>query len=113
MRRRSERLCHDLEPEVRTGRCPREPSAGRWRESARRRVSREASEGRHSHLPGLCHPPAAPLAAKEMGQRYDGMVTAVLKGGLPASTRVLKWFKLFTLTESLGGVESLIEIRRS
>ena len=39
-----------------------------------------------------------------MGQRYDGMVTAVLKGGLPASTRVLKWFKLFTLTESLGGV---------
>ena len=48
-----------------------------------------------------------------MGQRYDGMVTSVPKGGLPASKRVLKWFKLFTLTESLGGAESLIEIRRS
>ena len=65
------------------------------------------------HLPGPCHSPAAPFAANQMGQRYDGMVTAVLKGGLPASKRVLKWFKLFTLTESLGGVESLIEIRRS
>ena len=38
------------------------------------------------------------------------MVTAVLKGGgLPASKRFLERCKFFTLTESLGGVESLIE----
>jgi cystathionine gamma-lyase len=38
------------------------------------------------------------------------MVTGVLKGGgLPASKRFLERCKLFTLTESLGGVESLIE----
>ena len=36
-------------------------------------------------------------------------MTTVLKGGLPASKRFLERFKLFTLTESLGGVESLIE----
>ena len=44
-----------------------------------------------------------------MQQRYGGMVTAVLKGGLPASKRFLERCELFTLAESLGGVESLIE----
>ena len=44
-----------------------------------------------------------------MQQRYGGMVTAVLKGRLPASKRFLERCKLFTLAESLGGVESLIE----
>jgi cystathionine gamma-lyase len=44
-----------------------------------------------------------------MQRRYGGMVTAVLKGGLTASKRFLERCKLFTLAESLGGVESLIE----
>src|SRR5260221_366550 len=44
-----------------------------------------------------------------MNRRYGGMVSAVLKGGLPASRRFLERCKLFTLAESLGGVESLIE----
>ncbi len=38
-----------------------------------------------------------------------GMVTAVLKGGLPAARHMLENTKLFSLAESLGGVESLIE----
>ena len=59
--------------------------------------------------PGLPTHPQHLLAAKQMGQRYGGMVTAVLKGGLPASKRFLERCKLFTLAESLGGVESLIE----
>jgi cystathionine beta-lyase/cystathionine gamma-synthase len=59
--------------------------------------------------PGLATHPQHLLAAKQMSQRYDGMVTAVLKGGLPASTRFLERCKLFTLTESLRSVESLIE----
>ncbi|HUQ25398.1 MAG TPA: cystathionine gamma-synthase [Burkholderiales bacterium] len=59
--------------------------------------------------PGLPSHPQHLLAAKQMGQRYGGMVTAVLKGGLPASRRFLERCKLFTLAESLGGVESLIE----
>jgi cystathionine gamma-lyase len=44
-----------------------------------------------------------------MQGRYGGMVTAVLKGGLETSRRFLERCKLFTLAESLGGVESLIE----
>jgi cystathionine gamma-lyase len=44
-----------------------------------------------------------------MSERYGGMVSAVLKGGLAASRRFLERCSLFTLAESLGGVESLIE----
>ena len=38
-----------------------------------------------------------------------GMVTAILKGGLDESKRVLESCRVFALAESLGGVESLIE----
>jgi cystathionine gamma-lyase len=59
--------------------------------------------------PGLASHPQHLLASKQMQQRYGGMVTAVLKGGLAASRRFLERCSLFTLAESLGGVESLIE----
>jgi cystathionine gamma-lyase len=59
--------------------------------------------------PGLASHPQHRLAAEQMQRRYGGMVTAVLKGGLPASRRFLERCTLFTLAESLGGVESLIE----
>jgi cystathionine gamma-lyase len=59
--------------------------------------------------PGLPSHPQHTLAARQMNARYGGMVTAVLKGGLAASRRFLERCSLFTLAESLGGVESLIE----
>jgi cystathionine gamma-lyase len=59
--------------------------------------------------PGLASHPQHLLAAKQMKHRYGGMVSAVIKGGLGASRRFLERCKLFTLAESLGGVESLIE----
>ena len=59
--------------------------------------------------PGLPSHPQHTLAARQMNARYGGMVTAVLKGGLGASKRFLERCSLFTLAESLGGVESLIE----
>jgi len=59
--------------------------------------------------PGLASHPQHRLAAKQMYGRYGGMVSAVLGGGLAASRRFLERCKLFTLAESLGGVESLIE----
>jgi cystathionine gamma-lyase len=59
--------------------------------------------------PGLASHPQHRLAARQMNARYGGMVSAVLKGGLAASRRFLERCKLFTLAESLGGVESLIE----
>jgi cystathionine gamma-lyase len=63
--------------------------------------------------PGLASHPQHKLAARQMNARYGGMVTAVLKGGtegaMRASRRFLERCSLFTLAESLGGVESLIE----
>jgi cystathionine gamma-lyase len=59
--------------------------------------------------PGLPSHPQHALAKRQMNGRYGGMVTAVLKGGLERSRRFLERCKLFTLAESLGGVESLIE----
>jgi cystathionine gamma-lyase len=40
---------------------------------------------------------------------FGGMMTFVVKGGLPAATAFLKHVKIFACAESLGGVESLIE----
>ena len=37
------------------------------------------------------------------------MISFVIKGGLDAATSFLERCKVFTLAESLGGVESLIE----
>jgi cystathionine gamma-lyase len=41
---------------------------------------------------------------------FGGMVSFVLKGDLDAAIRFVKATKVFTLAESLGGVESLIEL---
>jgi cystathionine gamma-lyase len=63
--------------------------------------------------PGLATHPQHLLASRQMQARYGGMVTAVLKGGreekMRTSRRFLERCELFTLAESLGGVESLIE----
>jgi cystathionine gamma-lyase len=40
---------------------------------------------------------------------FGGMISVVLKGGLESATNFLERTKLFSLAESLGGVESLIE----
>jgi cystathionine gamma-lyase len=58
--------------------------------------------------PGLASHPQHELAKRQM-RGFGGMVTAVLKGDLAASRRMLSACKIFTLAESLGGVESLIE----
>ena len=52
--------------------------------------------------------PQVELAHRQM-LGGGGMISAVLKGGLPAATSMLERTKLFALAESLGGVESLIE----
>jgi cystathionine gamma-lyase len=52
--------------------------------------------------------PQVELARRQM-LGGGGMISVVLKGGLPAATSMLERTKLFALAESLGGVESLIE----
>lgn len=58
--------------------------------------------------PGLKSHPSHEVAARQM-HAFGGMVTIFLKGGLEASRKMLERVEIFTLAESLGGVESLIE----
>lgn len=58
--------------------------------------------------PGLASHPQHELASRQMSG-YGGIISAVVRGGLAASTRMLERCSLFALAESLGGVESLIE----
>ena len=57
--------------------------------------------------PGLSDHPGHDVARRQMDD-YGGMVSAELKGGLPAARRFVRRLRLFTLAESLGGVESLV-----
>jgi len=41
---------------------------------------------------------------------FGGMISLVLKGGEAAAKKLVTRTKLFTLAESLGGVESLVEL---
>jgi len=61
------------------------------------------------YYPGLASHSQHQLAQRQMSAGYGGIVTAVLRGGLDAARRALERCKLFSLAESLGGVESLIE----
>ena len=58
--------------------------------------------------PGLESHPQHHIAKKQM-KGFGGMITVILKGGLESATRFLERTELFSLAESLGGVESLIE----
>jgi len=64
-------------------------------------------------FPGLPSDPQRELARKQMRLECSpaggGMITFWLKGGLQEARRFLEAVRIFTLAESLGGVESLIE----
>jgi len=59
--------------------------------------------------PGLPSHPQHELAMRQMTGGSGGIISAVLLGGLENSRRFLERCHLFSLAESLGGVESLIE----
>ncbi len=58
--------------------------------------------------PGLKTHPHHEIASKQM-RGYGGMITLILKGGLDSAKSFLERTEIFSLAESLGGVESLIE----
>jgi len=60
------------------------------------------------NYPGLKSHPGHDIAKRQM-DAFGGMLTIFLKGGLDAAKTMLERVELFTLAESLGGVESLIE----
>src|SRR5665213_127224 len=66
------------------------------------------------HYPGLGSHPQHALARQQMRDprghsAFDGMMSIELNGGIEDARRFLERCEVFTLAESLGGVESLIE----
>jgi len=59
--------------------------------------------------PGLESHPQHALARRQMLGGFGGIISVEIKGDEARARRVLERTRLFTLAESLGGVESLIE----
>lgn len=63
--------------------------------------------------PGLTDNPQHEVAKKQMKNGFGGMMSVLVKGGQEASLKLCAKLKIFRHATSLGGVESLIEHRRS
>jgi cystathionine gamma-lyase len=59
--------------------------------------------------PGLPGNPYHPVAKEQMAA-FGGMITFFIRGGSSETIKFLENTHLFSLAESLGGVESLIEV---
>jgi cystathionine beta-lyase/cystathionine gamma-synthase len=64
---------------------------------------------RRVYYPGLGNHPGHDIAASQM-DGFSGIVSFEVKGGLAEARRVLARLRLFKIAESLGGVESLVEL---
>ncbi|MDX1710646.1 MAG: PLP-dependent aspartate aminotransferase family protein [Rhodovibrionaceae bacterium] len=85
------------------------------------RMERHAENGRavaemleaHPKIERVIHPALPSHPQHELAKRQmrlgGGMVTAFIAGGLESARRFLERVEIFSLAESLGGVESLIE----
>jgi cystathionine beta-lyase/cystathionine gamma-synthase len=62
------------------------------------------------YYPGLESHPQHELARRQMVGGFGGMLSFEVQGGVDAAREVARRTRLFTLAESLGGVESLIEL---
>jgi cystathionine gamma-lyase len=62
----------------------------------------------HIVYPGLPQHPGHALAMRQMSGLGGGIISIDVKGGLAETRRMLERCRLFSLAESLGGVESLI-----
>jgi cystathionine gamma-lyase len=62
------------------------------------------------YYPGLESHPQHDLARRQMVGGFGGMLSFEIHGGVEAAREVARRTRLFTLAESLGGVESLIEL---
>ncbi|MFN3241419.1 MAG: cystathionine gamma-synthase [Planctomycetota bacterium] len=60
------------------------------------------------HYPGMSEHPQHAIAAKQM-KRFGGMVSVELKASLEQARKMMSSFEVFSLAESLGGVESLVD----
>src|SRR5690606_30784709 len=63
--------------------------------------------------PGLASHPGHAIAARQMSGGFSGMLSMRVKGGEQKAIALAANLKLFKRATSLGGVESLVEHRRS
>jgi len=64
---------------------------------------------RQVYYPGLSEHPGHETAAAQM-DGFSGMVSFEVKGGLAEARRLMRRLAIFKIAESLGGVESLVEL---
>jgi cystathionine gamma-lyase len=64
---------------------------------------------RQVYYPGLTAHPGHEIAAAQM-DGFSGMLSFEVTGGLAEARRVLRRLRVFRIAESLGGVESLVEL---
>ena len=63
--------------------------------------------------PGLPSHPGHEVAKRQTGGQYGGMLSIIVKGGEQAAIDVARFCEVFYPATSLGGVESLIEHRKT
>lgn len=63
----------------------------------------------HVYYPGLETHPGHDVAKRQMINGFGGMVSFTTTGGYEAARKFVQTTSIFTLAESLGGIESLIE----
>jgi len=86
----------------------------RMRQSSESALAIAARLEKHASVERVLYPslpshPQHALAKRQMGKGGSGVVTFFLKGGLAEARRFLERLEVFTLAESLGGVESLVD----
>ncbi|MGE0030520.1 MAG: PLP-dependent aspartate aminotransferase family protein [Steroidobacteraceae bacterium] len=86
----------------------------RMRQSSESALAIATHLERHLRVERVIYPhlkshPQQALALRQMPNGGSGIVTFFLKGGLPEARRFLEKLEIFTLAESLGGVESLVD----
>ncbi|MBG6216279.1 cystathionine gamma-synthase [Arthrobacter sp. CAN_A6] len=67
----------------------------------------EQDEVEQVYYPGLADHPGHDLAASQM-KSFGGMISVTFRGGAEAAKKVAEATSVFTLAESLGGIESLM-----
>ena len=80
--------------------CENAMAVARWLEAQ--------PEVKRVYYPGLESHPQHELARRQMQGGFGGMISIVVDGDLERTRRIMERFKVFTLAESLGGVESLV-----
>ncbi len=63
--------------------------------------------------PGLASHPGHEVASRQMQDGFGGMLSILVKGDFQMAVEVAKRFKVFIPATSLGGVESLVEHRKT